>query len=723
MNRRRPAAEGRPRWSYLARGLLALLGIVAVLLACAGVGYAAPRAPAVDATCAQKAAGSVAWCMPWAVHVDTPPAGGSSHWVTQCSKATTDDDRQACDAASVTLDAPPPDGTPSVLMDGPSSKDGLTALVKCGLFGEQQTNEKNPTRFILWRDKHTRCAQQVGVWTAAAFEPNPQKEACGKVNYTCQIKEGTKDAVASGIRSGIQGLVDAIVQGEVFLLSKLAGLVFTETSIASPSTAFYSVYNSVAGVVVILIFLFFIVSTIINGLRFRGGRTPLATIGGLVKAILGVTFAGGIAYMIVYAWDQAAVAVLNANASKPMDASHMVTAMTNLSGSAATLLLAGLFGLLGIFGLVLLLFIMMFRGLLATGAALFGAVAMAGFAYDETQHWPRKWFWTTNALASSKVWIVEFWIYGGRATYGSDDLTTVLQSMLMIWLMVAAPFILLRTTSIWDGYLSDINAHGMLSALGGPLMIGSNIADGLRSGWQGGGEAADDAVAMMDANTATTPTNPAGPIGQATGIGNGPGQDVAEAASRGQDGEDVGEPLPEASGTQGEDTGTEDTDSEQGPNAQEADGIRAAHSSGEQAMSTGELTAPGDSSGDGGTLPLTPQAAAGTDPAGLAHGDDSPAGDTGDPATAAVLGEPQTDTGGGPGSPDSGVAANGDPAAAAPDAKGAGMPASRSAAGENATDREHSDDHASVSGQSGSEAATGGAQGASAVADVPIVPL
>ncbi|MBO3736620.1 hypothetical protein [Actinoplanes flavus] len=681
--------------------LLIVLAGAALLLASAGVAHAAPRAP-VDAACAQKAPGSVAWCMPWVVRVETPPAGSASHWVTQCSKATSDEERTSCAAASVTLDSPPADGTASVLMDGPSGKDGLAALVRCGLFGEQMRNETDATRFGMWRDKHTQCSQQVEAWTAAAYDPSPQEKECGTLEVDCQITEGTKDAVAGGIRTGIQGLVDAIVQAEVYLLSRLAELVFAETSIASPDQAFYGVYNSVAGTLVMLIFVFFIIATIVNGLRLRGGPTPLATLGGLVKAVLGITFAGGLAYVIVTAWDQAAVAALEANADKPWDASKLVTALTNLNTGAETLLLAGLFGVLGIVGLILLFIIMLFRGVLTTGAALLGAMAMTGFVMDETKHWPRRWFWTVNALGSSKYWIVQLWIYGGRSTYESDDLSTVLQSMLLIWLMVLAPFILLKLTSMWDGYLSDVNVHGMLSALGGPLMNGANVIDGLREGAQsvaGGG--GDDAAGVMNANASSMPTNP---VGQMAGIGAGPGRDVAQAASRGEDGGAVGSPITDAPGSQGEQAGA---DGRQSPNAQEADGIRAANSSAQHTLSSGQLTAPGDSSG--GSLPLTPQSAAGADPTGVTHGDTSSAASA-DQATTAISGDTSADSGGGhtDGQP-SGAAAGGDPAGTAPNAHGGD------------TSAPSADEQASGSGGSGGGAAKAG--GASAVADAPIVPL
>jgi hypothetical protein len=706
---------GRVAWSSTRfRVVVIVLGVLAFLLTGIGVGaaHAAPADPATDTACQQKAPAAVAWCMPWAVRVATPPTGSTSHWVTHCSKATTDADRQSCATASLTLDQPTPDGTASVLMDGPTDAKGTAGLINCDLIGAQSRQDGNPARRASWQAKQARCYTEATTWAAAAYDPNPAKPGCDLTDVACRVREGAKDAASAGIRSGIQGLVDAIVQAEVFLLSKLATAVFTSTSIASPDQAFYGVYNSLAGTLVLLIFVFFILSTIINGLRTGGGPSPIATLGGLVRAVLGITFAGGIAYTIVLVWDQATAAAIDANARKPWDPSRPVTALTNLTDGVATLILAALFGLLGIVGLVLLFIIMLFRGLLATGAALFGAMAMTGQVMPETRHWGRRWFWTVNALGSSKFFIAQLWIYGGRSAYESDDLMTVLQSILLIWLMVAAPFILLRLTSMWDGYLSDVNAHGLLAAAGGPLQIGSSFADGLSQGASGSGGGSsgdsDSATGLMESNSASMPTTPADAVGQLSGIEDGPGREASQAAATGEDGERVGTPATDPNAEDADGVGGDGGGAEQGPNAQEADGVQAGTGSAQHDLATGELTAPGDSTGDGASLPMTPQATEGADPTatGLTSADGLMPG-------AADAGDPSGDqTGGAP--------AGG----AAPGPEPAGAPSAAPNPAPDPAGSEASDDASPPSGQPGGGAATaGGSQGAAAVADAPIVPL
>ncbi|GAA3952112.1 hypothetical protein [Actinoplanes auranticolor] len=694
----------RASWPRLAGALVQAALLIAVVVGSLLVGIARadaapaptpnPSSPVIDAACAAKAPGSVAWCMPWAVRVDQPVPGGRSHWVTQCSKATSDADTRSCAAASLTLDPTPRDGTASVLMDGPSTGSGAAGLINCSLMpppGVAATAQQQ----AAWNTKRLQCTNQVSAWSAQLYDPDPKQPDCPAVDVGCKVQRDAQQALSAGISSGIQGLVDVAVQGTVFLLSRLATLVFKVTTISSPDDAFYSTYNSVAGMAVVLIFVFFIVSTIINGLRTTAGPGPVATLGGLVRAVLGITFAGGIAYTIVAAWDQATNAVIEANARTPYDPSWLVSSFSSLTDGAGTLFLALLLSVFASIGLLLLFIVMLFRGLLTTGAALFGAMAMTGQVMAETRHWGRRWFWTVNALGSSKFFIAELWIYGSRSAYGSDNVMNALRAVLLIWLMVAAPWILLRLTTMWDGYLSDVNAQGLLSVAGSPLQLGADFVGGARSGAAdagdsssgGGGSPAAGAAGVMDDNTAGIPAAPLNTAGDAAGIGDGTGRQAADAAATGGDSGQVGGP---AAGAAAEPGGSGTGDS---PNAQEADGVQAGARSAQQDVAAGRLTAPGDATGAYGSLPATPGAAQSTDP------------------TGGVVPHPGTAGGG------AGTAAT-DPATASSSGS------SPSAAGE-------ADDGSSGAGEQqagrpaggGAARSSGGGGAASAAADVPIVPL
>ena len=640
--------------------------------------------------------------MPWAVHVDKPTDQARSHWVTQCSKATSDADKQSCAAVSITLSNSPRDGTASVLMDGPSTGAGPKGLINCAAQLPVGYNPNSHTQ-LAFELKYTLCQQQVSTLAAQMYDPDPKQPDCPVTDVSCKVQRNAQEALESGVRTGIQGLVDAAVQGVVFLLSKLASWVFTVTAISSPDAAFYSTYNSVAGVMVGLIFIFFIISTIINGLRTTGGPSPVASLGGLVRAVLGVTFAGGLAYTIVAAWDQATNAVIDANARTPYDPSTLVTSFSNLTGGAGTMFIALLLAVLATIGLLLLFVIMLFRGLLATGAALFGAVAMSGQAMQETRHWGRRWFWTVNALGSSKFFIAELWIYGSRAAYGSDDLMNALRGVLLIWLMVVAPWILLRLTTMWDGYLSDVNAHGIVSSAGGPLQFGAAFADGLRGGADvgSGGSPASGAAGVMDENSASMPTSPVAAAEGAAGVGDGTGRQVGDAASTGADGGQVGQPAKDAgSEEQGQDGAGE------APNGEEADGIQSGAQSAQHDVASGQLTAPGDATGSQGSLPVTPGGAQTADPTGGVAGD----------LTGADAGtSPLPDSEGAP----SPAAAGGDSTGAAP---GGEQSAAQPAAGPDTPQQQSSSADGEQSGGRPAAGSSGGDGAAAVAGDAAAVP-
>ncbi|MBN1171048.1 MAG: hypothetical protein JXA67_02640, partial [Micromonosporaceae bacterium] len=417
-------------------------------------------------------------------------------------------------------------------------------------------------------------------------------EDCGVADVACQVRQGLTSALAAGIRDGIQGLVDLVVQAFAWLLSKLAEMIFSNLSLGDPSDAFYDVYNQVAATLLILVTVFVIVSTIINGLRL-GGPGPLSTLGGLVRAILGIIFAGGIAWTITKAWDEATVALIDHFAAQPWDASSWVNGVSALSSGAGTMFLALLVALFGLIGEILLIIMLLFRSLLAWGAALFGAMAMTGQVMAETRGWGRRWFWTVNALASSKFFIAAIWIYGSRAAYGSDSLITSLQALLMIWLMVAAPGVLLRLTTLWDGYLADVNAGSVLAAAGRGLDAINPLGGG------GSGEAPE----TMQTASSGIPTIPDGahvdgwtdPLGLgddvATSADGEPAGDPSRAADRGQ--QEAGDPDQPQGQQPGRDEAERPNADDAGrPNADEAEATQAGTDAAHTDLTAGQLTAP-----------------------------------------------------------------------------------------------------------------------------------
>ena len=437
------------------------------------------------------------WCVRWARYTPDAPQGSPSHWLTACQQSLTTDEMALCEAVALSLDERPDDGTATVLADVPAGTASSPDLVRCSMFADRAATE--PSQASRWTFKRDRCAVAARPVSfllrdpAASGTPAPpgsptpgdERESCGPADIACQVEQGVASVLDNAVSNGIQGLVDIAVQGMAWALGEVAKLVFSVAGPASPDSSFYLAYNSTSGILLLLVLLFFIISTIINGLRLQG-PTPVATIGGLVRALLGITFAGGIAFLIIAAWDEATNALIERNSQTPWDPALWVKAISSLSGGAGTALIALMISLFCLIGLLLVAIQMLFRGVLATGAALFGAMAMAGQVNSDTRHWGRRWFWTVNALAASRFFQAELWMYGSRGAYQSD-LVNALKAVLMIWLMVMTPWVLLRLMTIFDGYLSDINARGVLAAVGSA--VGSAAGEAVHgAGGAGGGQ-------------------------------------------------------------------------------------------------------------------------------------------------------------------------------------------------------------------------------------------
>ncbi|MEU9507822.1 hypothetical protein AB0D32_16280 [Micromonospora sp. NPDC048170] len=534
------------------------------------------------------------WCLPWARW----KAGDG--WVTHCTKATGAVEQERCDAVSLTVQSPPPEGTPSVLDERLPT--GGAPPVRCERFTDRATEDQSNAE--RWTAKQHRCeALRASLLPFSSLKP----PTCETLDVSCKVGEQVKQAA----RSGFEGLTDIAVAGFAWALGKLAEVVFEQSS-AVPDEPFYGVYNDISGVLIVMVLLVFLISTAINGLRLNGPG-PLSTLGGLVRALFGIAFAGGIAYILMAAWDEATVALIARNQQRDWQPSMWVDALNALTADTGTILLAFVIAVISVIGLVLVFVMLLFRSLLAAGAALFGAMAMTGQVMAETRSWGRKWFWTCNALASSKFFIAALWIYGTRTTYESDHVINVLRGMFMIILMVLAPWILLRLTSMWDGYLADVDARGFLTSAASAVGMDA-AARRLSNALSGddGGEG-PDAASLMQGNADAIPTNPTSDAGpQPAKV-----SEAVQALHGRGDAEQIGQP-----------SGEPETGHASGENAQEAEGVERDSRTAQDDMATGQLSAPGDADGQG-ALPVTPNAVAQKATGADAPASGSPAGQDG----------------------------------------------------------------------------------------------
>ncbi|MDR7277671.1 hypothetical protein [Catenuloplanes atrovinosus] len=499
------------------------------------------------------------------------------------------------------------------------------------------------------------------------------------MDVSCRVQEGVSDAV----RIGVFGVVDLAVAAFGWMLSWLAAIVFDQTTV-TVDDAFYGVYNDVASIVSLFVLLMFAFSLGMNALRARDG-SPVRIVLGALRAVLGITFAGGIAFTLVRLWDEATLALIDRNQARDWEPAVWLNAVHQLGAEPGTALIALIIAVFSIVGLMLIGIILVFRGVLVIGAGLVGVAAMAGQTLDATRPWGRRWFWTVNALAASKFQIVAFWIYGTRAPYESDAFLNALRGLLMIFLMVAAPWILLRLTTILDGYIADLDPPGFLGAAG--MGVGTDAVSHWAQRRIGGGpsDGAGDSIPSVVDTPATDTGTPGTTARDGTAAGD-PARPAGSGASSGEaDGRaDAGTPHRDDAAGTAQDTKTlTDTGKDRTPAAA---GQPDGHTS----------TPPGGSGA--GTPAGEHTTAAATDTTGAA----APAGPHGAPGATAA-----------PGSGSDASTATVPPPAAPTPAAGAASASPQVAA-----------DEPRPAGQPGAGAGIGrGAASAGTAAELPVVPL
>jgi hypothetical protein len=372
-----------------------------------------------------------------------------------CAHATTAVDRDMCASTREDPTVPTSTATPSVL-------GGTDGKVHCEYF--DQAGTRDPASRPSWQDQAAACRSFTSyLQSHVAHDRDTAPKICAATDLNCQIQKEIHDAINNVIGDGVQGVVTLFVNAAVSTLGDLATMVFATSTLNLNDATFYGPYNMVAGAALLIVVALLIWSVIRQALSARRPG-PVTTLVGTGKAVLGVTYAGGIAWAVAAFWDQLTDGLIRVNQHARYDPGAWVKALTALAGPAGTAGIALLIALFAVFGLDLTLIIMLFRSMLFALAACYGCLAMAGQASAETHHWGRSWFFTTNALAATKFFIALTWIYGSRAAVGSDNLLVALSGLAIIWAMVCCPYILLRLSSMVDGYLADPDARGLLAA-------------------------------------------------------------------------------------------------------------------------------------------------------------------------------------------------------------------------------------------------------------------
>ncbi|MGW1996468.1 hypothetical protein [Embleya sp. NPDC001921] len=310
-------------------------------------------------------------------------------------------------------------------------------------------------------------------------------------------------------KKGLEQLVKAAAESATTLFAKAAEFIFEKTAPDLHGTAFTSVYDAVATVMLALVFIFFVAAILLNIVSDKFGHVP-ASVGGLIRAVLGICLAAKVADLMVKLSDQCTTKLLESNEAKPQwSAQAFADQMGSLMGDSGMVIVVLLAAIFAIIGLIALMVIMFVRGIELYAAALFGAIAMVGQAHPHTRTWARKWFWNFTALAWSKFVIAALWLLAGSLIGEGDSLVAVLSGLGMIWMMVYAPFALMKMFSFLDaqatGIGNDLGAKMLNKAKDAAMPGGGSDDDAdAESGSDSGGQNSPGGspASQMDANVA-----------------------------------------------------------------------------------------------------------------------------------------------------------------------------------------------------------------------------
>ncbi|MGW9212346.1 hypothetical protein ACWGR4_35950 [Embleya sp. NPDC055664] len=319
------------------------------------------------------------------------------------------------------------------------------------------------------------------------------------------------------MKKGLDQLVRAAAESAATLFAKVAEFIFKATAPDLQGVAFMRVYNAVSAVMLALVFVFFVAAVLFNIVSDKFGHLP-ASVGGLIRAVLGICLAAKVADLMVQLSDACTTSLLGSDAAKLTWSSQafadQLGDMAGTSGMAIVVLLASIFAIIG---LIALMVIMLVRSIEMYAGALFGAIAMVGQAHPHTRSWARKWFWNFTALAWSKFVIAALWLLAGNLISQGDSLVAVLSGIGMIWIMVYSPFALMKMFSFVDAQGTGIGSDvgGKMANAAKKAAFGGDSEGDSTPATPAGGEKAPGAspASQMDANVADVESGMGGESG------------------------------------------------------------------------------------------------------------------------------------------------------------------------------------------------------------------
>jgi hypothetical protein len=261
-------------------------------------------------------------------------------------------------------------------------------------------------------------------------------------------------------------------------------------------------------------------------LRREPGGLARALVG-VGKALLGSALAIAVTQLALRVCDEICAFIAGSAGMTVAEAGLRFFELTWLAGPQVGVVMQSLLAMAVLIGCLLLWLVLLFRKAALLLVAVFAPVAFAGYGWDQTRVWARRWIEAVVALVFCKVVIVVVFVVGASA-FGSDgsstggeqslatSLSDVLVGLLVLSIAVFSPWLTFRLVH-WAGAeagtsLTDTLAAspvpGLVRSTGGQLRwTGTSMATTAALGALSGGAGA--AAGATAARSAHEPPPPA----------------------------------------------------------------------------------------------------------------------------------------------------------------------------------------------------------------------
>jgi hypothetical protein len=320
--------------------------------------------------------------------------------------------------------------------------------------------------------------------TAMLVEPcggplQPVCQAAGTV--ASSIGRGATDLVLGGLGGAFVSAAEAV--------SETAFTALDATTRVDLGASWFqrnvAVLAAVTLPVVVALFVLQVIGSVVR--REPGGLVRAVT--GVAKSLLGSVFAIVLTQFALRACDEICAAIAAAAGTTMAAAARRFLTLTWLAGGQGGPVLQMLLGTAVIIGSLLLWTVLLFRKAAILVVAVFAPVAFAGYGWDHTRVWARRWIEAVVALVFCKVVIVVVFVVGlsafagdsGTTTAGTTDqsLTTALSDLLvgllLLTVAVFSPWLTWRFVH-WSGVEVGTALTAELAATPGPALVRSTAS-------------------------------------------------------------------------------------------------------------------------------------------------------------------------------------------------------------------------------------------------------